>query len=108
MNLNNLITMTKILSQVHRSQIPKENCDALIIGYGHIKAFIDCYYSYLAEKDIDLAMTINKSSKVPKLFLRGNINIDEIEDGEIIHQLFWVVFQRKNNKKRKEEIIVSY
>lgn len=70
MNLSDLITMTKILSQVDKSQILEENQVSLVVRHTNIKAFTDCYSPYFPETDIDLAMAINKTSKVPKALLR--------------------------------------
>lgn len=81
MNLNDLIIVSKILCEVDSSQVIKENRNAFVIGYAHIKAFIDCNYDYLVATDIDLAIAINKSSKVPKVLLKGKINIEKFEDG---------------------------
>lgn len=67
MSLNDLITITNILCDVDTSQVAEENQNAFIIGYAQNKAFIDLYYSYMAETNIDLAMAINKTSKVLKL-----------------------------------------
>lgn len=100
MNLNNLITISKILCIVDVLKVVDENRHAFILGYGQIKAFLDCYYEYLAITDIDLALAINKTSKVPQSLLKGMMNIDKFEDSEIIHQPFGVVFQG-NNKKGK-------
>lgn len=60
--------------------------------------FLDCYHEHLAITDIDLAMAINKTAKVPQSLLKGRMNIDRFEDREIIHDAFGIVFQRKNKK----------
>lgn len=66
MNLNELITVPKILNVVDVSKITETNKDDFFfIGYAHLKAFLDSYYDYLAIIDIDLALAMNKTLKVP-------------------------------------------
>lgn len=95
-NVNDLIIISNILCYVDASQVAKGNRNTFIIGYGHIKAFIDCYYDYFAIIDIELAMEINKRSKVSKDLLKGRMSIEKFGDGEIIHKPFGVFFQSKN------------
>lgn len=94
-NLNDLIIVSKILCNVDTSKVAEENSDVFVLGYAHIKALLDCYYKYLAITDIDLSKAINKSSKVPQSLLKGKLNIDKFEDGEVIHTPFGVVFQER-------------
>ena len=82
MNLNDLVIMTKILSNVDVMKLLENNKDDFLIGFAHIKVFIDNYFDCLSITDIELAMVVNKISKVPQSFLKGKINIDEYEDGE--------------------------
>lgn len=74
------------------------NINTFVIGFGHIETFLDSYYEYLVIKNIDFALAINKPSKVPQSLLKGRMNIDKLEDGEIIYNPFGIVFRRKNKK----------
>lgn len=65
MNVNDLITVSKILCHIDYSKVAEENRDAFIIGYAHNNTFLDYYYEYLVITNIGLAMEINKASKVP-------------------------------------------
>lgn len=76
MNLNDLITVKKILCNVDVSKVAQENRNAFIIGFAHIKTFLDSYYDYLAIKYIDLAMAVNKTSKVPQSLLKEKMKIE--------------------------------
>lgn len=90
MNLNDLITIT-ISWEIWVN--PKIKDKALyIIGYGHIKIFLDRYYAYLALIKIDLSTSANKKLKVLNALLEGKINTDDYEDGEIINQPVGVFF----------------
>lgn len=108
MNLNDLITVSKILCNVDISRAAAKNRKAFIIGYTHIKSFIDCNYGYLAVNNIDLAMADNKTSKVPQSLLKGRLNINEFEDGEIIHKAISVVFQGKNRRGYSKDHSMVY
>lgn len=90
MNVNDLITTAKLIGDLSKSQIPDKAM--YIVGYRHIKAFLDAYFSHLSLTDIDLSIAFNKNSKVPKALLKGKLNIEEYEDGEIIHKPLGVVF----------------
>lgn len=92
MNQNDLNTVSNFLCNVDASKVAEENRNVFVLGYAHIKAFVDCYYEYFSITDIHLSMAINKSSKVPQSLLRGKLNIVEFKDGEIIHKTFGVVF----------------
>lgn len=81
-------------------KITESNKDDFVIGFYHIKAFLDSYYDCLAITYIDLALEINKTSKVPQSILKGKLNIDEFEDGEIIYQPLGVVFLGKNKREQ--------
>lgn len=100
MNLNDLIMVMKILTIVDVSKIAKTNKDDFVIGFANVKAFLNRYYDYLAITDIDLALAINKTSKVPQCLLKVKLNIDDFEDGEIIHQPLGVVFLGKNKREQ--------
>lgn len=67
MNLNYLITATKILGDLIKYQIQDKT--SYIIGYGHIKRFLDGYFAHLALTNIDLSIAFNRMSKVPKGFI---------------------------------------
>lgn len=48
MNLNNLINVAKILSDVDVSKLQVNSKEDFLIGFSHIKVFIDNYYDCLA------------------------------------------------------------
>ena len=98
MNLNDHISITKILINEDVSKIPKSNRNDFIIGFGHSKAFLESYYEYIAITNNDLALAIKKNVKVPQTLAKAKFNINEFEDGEIIHQPYGVVFQDKNKR----------
>ncbi|CAH1453467.1 unnamed protein product [Lactuca virosa] len=104
-NLNDLITVTKILSNVDVSKITETNKDNFIIGFTHIKVFTGNYYDYLAIIDIELATTVKKPLKVPQSLLRGKLNINDFEDCKIIHQPLGVVFRGKNRNGRMTKFL---
>lgn len=52
-NLNDLIIVSDILGNMGASKVTKENKHAFILGCAHIKAFLECYFDYLAISDID-------------------------------------------------------
>ena len=95
MNLNDLISITNILINLDVSKIPETNRNDFILGFGHIKAFLDSYYEYLAITDNDLVIAIKKTVKVPQTLAKAKLNINEFEDGEIIHHPYGVVFGGK-------------
>lgn len=103
MNLNDLITITKILGDVSKSQV--QDKALYIIGYGHIKSFLDCYFAHLALKNVDLSTVFNKKSKVSKALLKGKLKIDDYEDWEIANQPLGVVFEGKNKKGGKKKFL---
>ena len=75
MNLNDLISIMKILINVDVSKIPKTNINGFILGFGHIKAFLDSYYEYLAITYINLAIVIKRTTKVPQALMKAILNI---------------------------------
>ncbi|CAI9294637.1 unnamed protein product [Lactuca saligna] len=68
--INNIL---RVLSNVDVMKLPEKNQDDFLIGVAHIKVFIDNYYDFLAITDIELAIAINKTSKVPQSLLKGKI-----------------------------------
>ena len=103
MNLNDLINVVKILSTVDVSKLQVNNKDDFLIGFARIKVFIDNYYECLAVMNIELAMAVTRTSKVPQLTLKGLGSLKDHNDGEIIHKPLGVVFlgKNKNNKMTK-------
>ena len=65
MNLSDLINVTKILSSIDVSNLQVNNKDDFLMGFTHIKIFIDNYYDCLVVNEIKLAMVVNRISKVP-------------------------------------------
>lgn len=74
-NLNDLITITKIMGNIHKHQV--QDKPSYIIGYGHTKSFLDYYTANLALTKFELANVFNKNSKVPKSLLKGKFNIND-------------------------------
>lgn len=105
MNLNDLVIVSNISSNVDKSKVSETSKHAFVIGFGHINAFLDSYYEYLAITDIDLSLAINMTSNVPQSLLKGRMNIDEFEDSEIIHDPFGIVFQGKNKKGKPTKFL---
>lgn len=91
MNINDLVTTAKLMGDLSKSQIPDKA--TYIVGYAHINTFFDSYFSHLALIDIDLSISFNRKSKLPKALLKGKMKIKEYEDGEIIQKL-WVLCSR--------------
>ena len=86
MNLNDLINVAKILSTADVSKLQVNRKEDFLIGFAHIKVFIHNYYDCLAMTDIELAMVVNRTSKVPQSMLKGKGSLKDYEDGEIIHK----------------------
>lgn len=55
---------------------------------------------------IDLALAINKTSKVPQSISKGKLNINDFEDGTIIHQPLGVVVLGENIREKITKILV--
>lgn len=66
---------------------------------------MDNYYDFLEITNIELAIAVNKTLKVPQSLLKGEINIDKYEDREIIHQCMGVVFRGKNKNGRMTKFL---
>lgn len=65
MNLDDLITVTNFLISIDVLKLLDSNKDDFLIGFTHIKVFIDNYFDCLAVTEIELAMAVNRTSKVP-------------------------------------------
>lgn len=68
MNLNDLIIVSTILCNVDALQVFEENRNVFVLV-----------------TNIDLARVINKTAKLPQSVMKEKSNIDEFEDGDIIH-----------------------
>ena len=90
MNFNDLISTPKLMGDLNKSQILDKA--AYIIEYGHIKAFLDAYFVHLALIDNDLSIIFNKRPEVPNDLLKGKMNNEDFEYGEIIHKPLGVEF----------------
>ena len=99
MNLNNMVIVTTFLSNVDVTKLLEDNKDDFLIDFAHTKVFIDSYYDCLTIIDIELAIAMNKTSKFPQSLLKGKINIDKYEDGDIVLKPLGVVFLGKNNNQ---------
>lgn len=64
MNINDLINGMKTLTTFDVSMLQENNKDDFLIGFSHIKVFIDNYYDCMEVMDIELAMAVNRTSKV--------------------------------------------
>lgn len=100
MNLNDLITVTKIMGDMNNDRV--QDKASYIIRYSHIKSFV-CYYAHLSLTDFEFPTTFNKKLKVPMSIFKGNLNADDYEDGEILMKSKGVMFQGKNMKGGKKK-----
>ena len=96
MNLNDLITLAKIMGNLDNDQFQDKATH--IIGYGHIKSFIDCYFAYLGLTNFEFATTYKRKTKNPDMSLKEYLNIEDFEEGEYLMKPKVVVFQGKNMK----------
>ncbi|CAH1435832.1 unnamed protein product [Lactuca virosa] len=76
-----------------------------VLGYGHLKTFLDAYFAHLATIDIDLSTDFNISLRVPKPLLKGKISIKDFEYGEIMHDPLGYVFIRKGKKESRKKFL---
>ena len=97
-NLHDLLCVAKILKFVNVSQLQVTNKDDFLLGFTHIKGFIDGYYGALSLTDIELATTFRKQIYVPQSMLRNQTNLKDYEDGEICLKPLGIVFVGKNKK----------
>ena len=65
MNLNELISVAKILSSVDVSKLQMTKKIDFLIGFAHIKLFIDNYYDCLAMIDVELASAMGRQVTMP-------------------------------------------
>lgn len=56
MNPNDLIIVANILSEVDVSKLQVNNKEDFLLGFAHIKLFIDNYYDCLALTDVELTL----------------------------------------------------
>lgn len=101
MNLNYLITITKILGDVNNDKVQDRASN--IIGYSHTKSFIYYYFPHLELTNFEFSTSSKKNPKFPNSILKGKMNIDDYEDGEIIMKPKGVVFQGKDMKGGKNK-----
>ena len=69
-NLNDLITIAKIMGDLNNYQVLDRS--SYIIGYSHIKSFIDFYFDHLGLIDSEFVSSFIKKPKVPKSMSREN------------------------------------
>ncbi|CAH1424772.1 unnamed protein product [Lactuca virosa] len=77
-----------------------------VLGYGHLKTFLDAYFTHLALIDINLSTHLKRTSKVPKALLKGKMSKKDYEDGEIVHDPLGVVFIGKSKKDNMKKFLL--
>lgn len=65
MNSNDLIYVATILKGTNVLKLQLSSIEYALIGFAHIKLFIDNYYEYHALIDVDLALAVGKQITVP-------------------------------------------
>lgn len=90
MNLNDLITVTKIMGDMNNDRV--QDKASYIIRYSHIKSFINCYFVRLTLRDYKFTTSFKKKSKVPESISKGKLNIDDYAYGEIVNKRKGAVF----------------
>ncbi|CAI9271538.1 unnamed protein product [Lactuca saligna] len=83
MNVYDLLIVAKILKSIDYSKLQQGNKEDFMIGFEHLRVFIDGYYGALALTDIDLATTLGKKAIVPKSMIKNQYFLKDYEDGEI-------------------------
>ena len=83
MNLNDLITVAKILKVNSETKLQGTSKEDFMLGLAHIKIFIDNYFNCLALTDVELALTIGKRITVPQSILKSKADFIPYDDGEI-------------------------
>lgn len=96
MNLNDLIGVAKILKGVDTSKLHITDKEDFLLGFSHIKLFLDNYYDCFAMIDVELALTLVKQVTVPQSLLKGAKNLKNYDDGEIFLKPLGIVFVGKN------------
>lgn len=102
-NMNDLISVAGILSNVDALKLQINNQEDCMIGFTHIKLFIDNFYDSLALTNVELALAMGRQVKVPQYMLKGQRSLKYFDNGEIVLKPSGVVFIRnnKNNKTTK-------
>ncbi|CAI9300099.1 unnamed protein product [Lactuca saligna] len=80
------------------SKLQVMNKEDFLIGFAHLKVFIDGYYGSLALTGFELALTLGKHVTVPQSMLKSQATLKNFEDGEICLKPLGIVFIRKNKK----------
>ena len=99
------LNVTKILSTIDVSKLQLNNKDDFMIGFAHIKVFINNYYDCLFVIDIELALAVNRNSKVPQSMMKGQVSLKDYVDGEIVHKPLGVVFLGKNKNRKMTKFL---
>ena len=71
MNSNDLIYVATILKGTNVLKLQLSSIEYALIGFAHIKLFIDNYYEYHALIDVDLALAVGKQITVPQYFVQS-------------------------------------
>ena len=66
MNLHDLICVARILKGTNFSMFQLTNKEDFLIGFAHIKLFIDNYYENLTLADVELTLAIGNEITVPQ------------------------------------------
>ena len=98
MNIHDLICVARIMKGTDFSKLQLTSKKDFLIGFAHIKLFIDNYYEYLALTDLELALAIGKQITVTQSMLKSQASLKSYEDGEICLKPLGIVFVGKNKK----------
>lgn len=91
MNLNDRITLAKIMRDINNDHI--QDKATYIIRYGHLKNFIDCYLAHLGLTDVELATAFKKKPMNLNLEFGKDLNINDYVDGDILITPKWLCFR---------------
>ncbi|CAH1416732.1 unnamed protein product [Lactuca virosa] len=101
--MNDLVSTALLMGDLKYNDNPDKI--TYVLGYGHLKTFLDDYFAHLALTDIDLSNHFNRRLKVPKALLKGKISIKDYDDVKIVHDHFGVVLIGKGTKKRRKKFL---
>lgn len=104
-NLNDLISVARILKGVDISNLQMKNKEEFLIRYVDIMLFIDNYYDFLPLIDVELALAKGKQVSVPQSMLKGQGSLKTYEDGEICTKPLGIVFTWKNKKGKDTKFL---
>lgn len=98
MNLHDLICVARIFKVVDVSKLQITSKEDFLIGFCHIKLFIDNYYSYRVLTYVELALAMEKQIIVPQSLMKIQAILKGFEDVEICLKPLGNAFIGKNKK----------